>query len=112
MTHDQTSATPDDNTGADNVRGVLTFTVPQETKPYFESSALTGGEPRVHFRTEVHRVEVRDMRQVADLLSLDREGFLLVRHATAVDDLYDDEAIADVYDRELEALRTYLVFEG
>ena len=106
MTHDQTSAIPDAAAGADNVRGALTFTVPQETKPYFESAALTGGEPRVHFRTEVRRVEVRDMRQVADLLSLDREGFLLVRHATAVEDLYDDEAIADVYDRELEALLT------
>ena len=28
---------------------------------------------------------------------LDREGFLLVRHETAVDDLYDDEAIAGVF---------------
>ena len=108
MTHDQTSAAPDAGgaTGTDDVRGALTFTVPQDTKPYFESAALTGGEPRVHFKTEVRRVDVRDMRQVADLLSLDREGFLLVRHETAVDDLYDDEAIAGVYDRELEALLT------
>ena len=87
-----------------DVRGALTFIVPQETKPCFESAALTGGEPRVHFRTEVRRVDVRDMRRVADLLSLDRHGFLLVRHDTTVDDLYDDEAVAGVYDRELEAL--------
>ena len=87
-----------------DVRGALTFIVPQDTKPYFESAALTGGEPKVHFETEVRRVEVRDMRQVADLLSLDRQGFLLVRHETAVDDLYDDGAITGVYDRELEAL--------
>ena len=92
--------------GMNDVRGALTFIVPQTTKPRFESSALTGGEPRVHFATEVHRVEVRDMRQAADRLSLDREGFLLVRHRTAVDDLYDDDAIASVYDRELEALLT------
>ena len=89
---------------AHDVRGALTFIVPQETKPYFESAALTGGEPRVHFRTEVRRVDVRDMRRVSDRLSLDRHGFLLVRHETAVDDLYDDEAVAGVYDRELEAL--------
>ena len=87
-----------------DVRGALTFIVPQDTKPRFESAALTGGEPRVHFRTEVRRVDVRDMRQVADLLSLDRHGFLLVRHETAVDDLYDDEAVAGVYDRELQSL--------
>ena len=91
---------------AQDVCGALTFIVPQETKPCFESAALTGGEPRVHFRTEVRRVDVRDMRQVADLLSLDRHGFLLVRHETAVGDLYDDEAIATLYDRELEALLT------
>ena len=97
-------APPAAATPAHDVRGALTFIVPQETKPCFESAALTGGEPRVHFRTEVRRVDVRDMRRVADLLSLDRHGFLLVRHETAVDDLYDDEAVAGVYDRELEAL--------
>ena len=97
-------APPAAATPAHDVRGALTFIVPQETKPRFESAALTGGEPRVHFRTEVRRVDVRDMRRVADRLSLDRHGFLLVRHETAVDDLYDDEAVAGVYDRELEAL--------
>ena len=92
--------------GANDVRAALTFIVPQDTKPYFESAALTGGEPRVHFRTEMRRVDVRDMRRIRDPLSLDRQGFLLVRHETAVEDLYDDEAIAGVYDRELEALLT------
>ena len=104
MNHHETLASSTGTTSSDDVCGALTFIVPQETKPYFESAALTGGEPRVHFRTEIRRVEVRDMRQVTDLLSLDRQGFLLVRHETAVDDLYDDEAIAGVYDRELEAL--------
>ena len=89
---------------ADDVRGALTFIVPQDTKPYFESAALTGGEPRVHFETEVRRVDVRDMRRITHLLSLDLQGFLLVRHETAVEDLYDDEAVAGVYDRELESL--------
>ena len=46
------------------------------------------------------------MRRIADRLSLDRQGFVLLRHETAVDDLYDDDAIATVYDRELKALLT------
>ena len=92
--------------GTDDVHAALMFIVPQDTKPCFESSALTGGEPRVHFKTEARRVDVRDMRRIADLLSLDREGFLLLRHETAVDDLYDDGAIAGVYDRELRMLLT------
>ena len=55
---------------------------------------------------ESHNVDVRDMRRIADLLSLDRQGFVLLRHETAVEDLYDDDAIATVYDRELKALLT------
>ena len=106
MTRCQTPASPSGPASTDDVHAALTFIVPQETKPRFESAALTGGEPRVHFRTEARRVDVRDMRRVAGLLSLDREGFLLVRHETAVDDLYDDEAIAGVYDRELRTLLT------
>ena len=104
MSRHATSSPPAGATSANDVRGALTFIVPQDTKPCFESAALTGGEPRVHFETVVHRVDVRDMRRVADMLSLDAQGFLLVRHETAVDDLYDDDAIAGVYDRELEAL--------
>ena len=106
MIHHDTPAPHPATRGPNDVRGALTFIVPQDTKPYFESAALTGGEPRVHFKTEVRRVDVRDMRQILDLLSLDRQGFLLLRHETAVGDLYDDEAIAGVYDRELEALLT------
>ena len=103
---DQEAFPPPAPPGTDDVHAALTFIVPQDTKPCFESSALTGGEPRVHFRTEARRVDVRDMRRIADLLSLDREGFLLLRHETAVDDLYDDGAIAGVYDRELRMLLT------
>ena len=104
MTRHATPALPASATSANDVCGALTFIVPQETKPCFESAALTGGEPRVHFETETRRVEVRDMRRVAGRLSLDHQGFLLVHHETAVADLYDDEAIAGVYDHELEAL--------
>lgn len=89
---------------AGDVRAELTFIVPQDTKPYFESSALTGGEPRVFFETERHTVTIRDMRPVMNTLSLDRQGFVLRRHATAVEDLHDDELIDNVYERELDAL--------
>ena len=51
----------------EDVTAALTFIVPQETKPYFESAALTGGEPRVHFRTEQREVTVHDMRPIADV---------------------------------------------
>ena len=86
------------------VRAPLTFIVPQDSKPYFQSSALTGGQPKVFFETEDRTVTIRDMRPLADGLSLDRQGFELRHHETAVDDLYDDAAIEDVYEPEIEAL--------
>ena len=82
----------------------MTFIVPQDDKPSFHSSALTGGLPKVFFETEDRMVTIRDMRPVADSLSLDRQGFELHHHETAVDDLYDDAAVENVYEPELEAL--------
>ena len=86
------------------VEAVLTFIVPQDTKPYFISSASTGGVPEVFFQMEDRTVTIHDARPMADELSLDRQGFVLRRRDTAVDDLYDDAAIEAVYDREIEAL--------
>lgn len=89
---------------ADTVRATLTFIVPQDTKPYFHSSALTGGLSKVFFETEERTVTIRNMRPVAEGLSLDRQGFELHHHETAVADLHDDETVDQVYDREIEAL--------
>ena len=86
------------------VRASLTFIEPQDTKPRFLSSASTGGVPKVFFEVAAHTVAIEDMRPDAERLSLDRQGFELRRHQTAVDDLYDDDAVAQVYDREIEAL--------
>jgi hypothetical protein len=70
----------------------------------FQSSALTGGPPRILFETEDHTVSIGNLRDIADTLSVDREGFALLNHPTAVDDLYDDEAVESTYYPEIEAL--------
>jgi hypothetical protein len=82
----------------------LTFIRRQDTKPVFYSSAMTGGVPKVLFETEAHTVPIADMRDVADTLSVDREGFKLLPHRTAVEDLYDDAAVSGPYYAEIEAL--------
>ena len=43
-------------------------------------------------------------RERAGDLSLDREGFELLHHETAVRDLHDDDAIQNDYYPEIEAL--------
>ncbi len=88
---------------AGEVRAPLTFIVRQDTKPYFNSSALTGGLPEIFYETEHRTVTIHDMRAKADDLDLDRNGFVLRRCPTAVDDLYDDAAM-ERYDREIETL--------
>lgn len=87
-----------------DVQTSLTFIVPQDSKPYFDSTALTGGEARVFFKTEDHAVTIHDMRPLAGDLSVDRQGFELRRHPTAVADLYDDELVARDYEAEIIAL--------
>jgi hypothetical protein len=86
------------------IRASLTFITPSAIKPVFESSAYTGGAPRVYFDTERHDVDIHDMRPLAGAFSLDREGFELLQHQTTVRDLYDDEAIEQTYHPEIEAL--------
>ena len=70
----------------------------------FHSAALTGGEIEYFFETEARRVDIADMREFAGRLTVDREGFELLRHATGVTNLYDDDAVERVYFREIEAL--------
>ncbi len=83
------------------VTAPLGFTVPQDEKPVFHSSALTGGAPKIFFQVEEIPVTVQDMRPLADRLDLDREGFALERTPTAVEDLYDDDAVTSTYYAEI-----------
>lgn len=101
MSQTHASAT---NAETTSIEAPLTFIVPQDTKPYFESSALTGGEPKTHFKTELIDVEISDMRSLVGYLSLDREGFELQRRQTEVVDFYDDVEVEEVYGREIESL--------
>jgi hypothetical protein len=96
-----------ENLGAsaeDAITVPLTFIVPQDTKPYFESAALTGTVPKVHFATQNCDVAVNNMRAVQNELDLDRTGFELHYSPTRVDDLYDDGRVNTVYRDELVAL--------
>ena len=87
-----------------DVRGTLKFIRPQETKPVYYSAALTGGAAESLFDFDQYDVTIADMRPIAEDLSIDREGFELLRHETAVADLYDDAAVDTTYAAEIEAL--------
>ena len=103
LASDIAAASPESRTAAE-IHAPLTFIRRQDTKPSFHSAALTGGDARYFYQTEPHDVAIADMRAIADTLSIDREGFELHRAPTAVDDLYDDTAVAQAYRAEIEDL--------
>jgi hypothetical protein len=65
-----------------------------------------------------YKVPIYDGRAIAEQLSLEREGFIFVRHDTKVKDFYDENEVRSVYYPEIERLvkatsgaRRVLVFD-
>jgi hypothetical protein len=68
-------------------------------------ASVGGGDTSLHQGDYVMLpVRIGNARARADGASLDREGFVLVRHASAVRDFYDDGEIAAVYEPEVRSL--------
>jgi len=82
----------------------LNFTQPMAEKPYSYNYEPPPGVPVRNTREETHQVKILDGRAANDRLSLDREGFVLLRHPTAAKDLYNEAEIARVYYPECERL--------
>lgn len=70
----------------------------------YVASVAGGPVPAHEGDYAVHRVAIRNGRIRTEGFSLDREGFSLVAHCSAVDDFYDDATIAAVYEDEVKAL--------
>lgn len=98
------SAAPRHVRPSGQVTAPLTFIRRQDSKPAFHSTALTGSEAKYFYDTEAHEVVISDMRPFHGVLSIDHEGFELLHSPTAVGDLYDDDAVAQDYVPETEAL--------
>src|SRR5271156_1885207 len=79
------------------VTAELNYLAPTAGKPRTYAFDPPPGEPRSTALPEPHQVPIFDGRSIANSFSLDREGFALVRHPTAVRDFYDDEEIRKVY---------------
>jgi hypothetical protein len=82
----------------------LNFMMPMAEKPYSYNYDPPPGVPARNGQLFEHNVTVHDARPVNDMLSLDREGFILLRHQTAAADLYDETIITSLYYRECELL--------
>ena len=85
------------------VEGALNYIVPGDGKP--RSEITPPGEP-VRRRSQYERrdVAVRDARALAEPASLDREGFALAPHRSAVADFYDPAEVERTYYPEMAEL--------
>ncbi len=86
------------------VEAYLTYTVDTGVKPV---TGTTGADGKLRHRSgefREHVMTIRDARPRRQALSLDREGFVLVDHATRVRNFYDPHEIESVYYPEVERL--------
>ncbi len=80
----------------------LNFLAPMAEKPVAYNYEPPPGTPQRTGRNVEHQVAIRDARPLIGELSLDREGFSLLRRQTAVTDFYDEDQIGRVYYPECE----------
>ena len=85
------------------VTGELNYLAPASGKPRTYAYDPPPGELKSTALSEPHQVLIFDARLIAGGLSLDREGFALVRHPTVVKNFYDDKEIRNVYYPAAEA---------
>jgi len=80
----------------------LNFLAPMAEKPVAYNYEAPSGTPQRTGRNVEYQVTIRDARPLVDRLSLDKEGFVLLHHQTAVSNFYDEEQIRSVYYPECE----------
>lgn len=85
------------------VTAELNYLAPTSGKPRTYAFDPPPGEPKSTNLPEPHQVPIFDGRLLAKDFSLDREGFELVRHPTAVKNFYDEAEIRRVYYPAVEA---------
>ncbi|HVX79674.1 MAG TPA: CmcJ/NvfI family oxidoreductase [Bradyrhizobium sp.] len=85
------------------VTAELNYLAPVAGKPRTYAFDPPPGEPKTTALPEAHTVPIFDVRPIAGSLSLDREGFALVRHPTSVRNFYDEKEIRNLYYPAAEA---------
>src|ERR1700732_4586699 len=88
--------------GLESVVAPLSFLVPMVEKPVAYNYEPPPGTSVRTGQSVTYTVPIRDARPLIDQLSLDKEGFVLLHHQTAVTNFYDEEQITSVYYPECE----------
>ena len=85
------------------IRAQLQYLAPSDDGSAVYHAAQAGGAAAAHDgQYRWHEVDIADARGCD--LSLDRQGFMLMPHNSAVTDFSDDAALADIYEPEIDRL--------
>jgi len=79
------------------VRASLNYLAAANEKPFSYAYEPPPGVRWSNVETEAREVTIRDLRAAGDDLSLDRAGFQLLVHQTAVKNFWDEDEVARVY---------------
>ena len=96
------AAETDQRAAPASVEATLRYLVSAEDATVYVASVGGGDQSLYQGRYVMQPLRIRNAR--AERTSLDREGFLLTDHVSAVRDFYADAEIAAVYEPEVEAL--------
>ena len=86
-----------------HVEATLNYLAPMTERPRNYTFDPPPGVPRSNSMHEAHTVAVHDARAVEADISLDREGFALLRYQSAVKDFWDEDEVRRVYYPEVAA---------
>jgi hypothetical protein len=86
------------------VEALLAYLAPSAERPSSYTYAPPPGVPQRSGRADRRLVWIRDARALPEAASLDREGFELVEHPSAMRDFYDAEQVRSLYYPEVESL--------
>jgi len=86
------------------VKAELNYLAPTAERPRTYTYDPPSGVPRSTGVNEPHTVVIEDARPILSRISLDAQGFDLVRHRSAVRDFYDDAEAKAIYYPEAEGL--------
>ena len=90
--------------GMSDLLAQITYLADLSIKPVNHTPPAGTGLPRRDGNYRAFTVRVHDARPASASLSLDRQAFQLVAHATAVKDFTDIDEVRRVYEPEVEAL--------
>ena len=82
----------------------LNYFTPSVDRPRTYTFEPPSGQPKSNIVPDAHSLPIYDIRPISETVSLDREGFALVRQKSSVKDFYNDDEIKAVYYPEAERL--------